>query len=63
MFEASVSIDRKKPFQFLAKPAKSLFHWLIYFNFTNMKYLHLLMCLLYAKDYKVAANSKFGKFW
>ena len=32
MFEASVSIDRKKPFQFLPKSVKNLFHWLIFFN-------------------------------
>ena len=63
MFEASLSIARKKPFQFLAKSVKNLFHWLIFFDVTNIKYLHLLMCLLHAKDYKVVANSQFGKFW
>ena len=62
MFEASVSIDRKKPFQFLAKSVKNLFNWLIFFNFTNIKYLHLLMYLLHAQDYRAVANSRFGKF-
>ena len=59
MSEVSVAIDRKKPFQFLT----NLFHWPIFFNFTNIKYLHLLMCPLHAKDYKAVANSRFGKFW
>ena len=42
MFEASVSTDRKKLFQFLAELVKNLFHWLIFFNFTNISYFHLL---------------------
>ena len=42
MFEASVSTDRKKLFQFLAELVKNLFHWLIFFNFTSISYFHLL---------------------
>ena len=38
------------PFHFLAESVWNLFHWLILFNFTNIRYLHLLMCLLHAKD-------------
>ena len=50
-------------FQFLAKFVKNLFHWLIFFTYTNIRYLHLLMCLLHAKDNKTVANSESGKFW
>ena len=62
MFEGSLSIDRKKSFQFSAKLAKNLFHWLIFFTFTNIRYFHLLMCLLHAKDNEAVGNLGFGKF-
>ena len=61
MFEASVSIDHKKSFQFLAKLVKNLFHWLIFFTFTNIRHFYSLMCLLHAKDNKAVADSGFGK--
>ena len=62
MFEASVSIDRKNLFQYLEKLVKNLFQWMIFFNFKNTRYFHLLMCPLHAKDNKVVVNSGFGKF-
>ena len=41
----------------LAKFVKNLFYWLILFSFTNIRYLHLLKCLLRAKDNKAVTNS------
>ena len=49
-------------FQFLAKFVENLFHWLIFFNFTNIRYLHLLMCLLHAKDNKAVNRRGSRKF-
>ena len=48
--------------QFTAKSVKNILHWLIFFNFTNIRYLHLLMRLLHAKDNKAVANSGSEKF-
>ena len=36
------------PFNFYQNLSK-IFHWLMYFNFTNISYWHLLRCLLHAK--------------
>ena len=49
----------KKPFQFLADLFKNfVIHWLIIFNFTNIRYLQLLML----KTQKTKANLGSVKF-
>ena len=49
-------------FQFLAKFVKNLYHKHILFKFTNIRYLHLVMCLPHANDNKAVGNSAFKAF-
>ena len=45
-----------------SKICPKFFYWLRFFNFTNIKKLHLLICPLHTKDNKAVSNSGYGIF-